>query len=283
MTKTTNISAAGVNMERKEVEFDLNGLVPNNDLRLLGVRYPSDKVQHGYLGIYHNFFISRRLEPLNFVELGVYAGGSMMMWRDFFCAANILGVDIRFDSRMISFFENTRHKIHFLQCDSASPHLPPYVNNHFRLSGREGIDILIDDASHLQYDMMTSLANFYPSMNSGGIYVIEDMCSATDLEAGAKWWGSADESSDDDFKDNPGMDQTKDFDKQWLPNGKKDTYYCAETTMERFKNTGVFDSAFCTPEQNKYISENTDEVHFFKAGEGNLATCGSSVAVLIKK
>ena len=266
-----------------QVTYDPFGLIPNNDLQLLGQRYPTDKMGHGYLKIYQDFLEPRRTERLNFVELGVYWGASMMMWRDFFSHAMLVGVDIQFSNEMVAFFNNTRTNVDFFSADSADPHLSKSLENFFTANGRDGFDVVIDDASHLQYDMMKSLGNIYPSMNSGGIYIIEDMCTAEALNQGAKWWGSPDESVSADFLSLPGMERTSEFKKDWLPNGKKDTYYCAETTTQRFKETGVFDSAFLTKEENKYISENTDAIHFYKSGTGHLQDCGSSVAILIKK
>ena len=106
---------------------------------------------------------------------------------------------------------------------------------------------------------------------------------AQDLEKGAKWWGSSDESSDEEFCSNPGMQRVAQQKKPWLPNGKKDPYYSLESTALRHRDTGIFESAFLTEEENNYISEFTQDVHVYEARKGPLKDCSSSVVIFTKK
>ncbi|MSQ72850.1 MAG: class I SAM-dependent methyltransferase [Betaproteobacteria bacterium] len=49
---------------------------------------------HHYFNIYERFFAPLRGRPLKILEIGVYLGGSLRMWRDYFGeSAQIVGID----------------------------------------------------------------------------------------------------------------------------------------------------------------------------------------------
>jgi cephalosporin hydroxylase len=53
-----------------------------------------DKWLH-YLDIYHRHFERFRGKPVTVLEIGVYHGGSLQMWKEYFGVhANIIGIDI---------------------------------------------------------------------------------------------------------------------------------------------------------------------------------------------
>ena len=50
---------------------------------------------HHYFDIYHNHFCRFRDLPITILEIGVYKGGSLQMWKNYFGPkAKIYGVDI---------------------------------------------------------------------------------------------------------------------------------------------------------------------------------------------
>lgn len=249
----------------------------------IGEMYDCDKALHNYLNIYEQHIGHMRYDPINLLEFGFHSGRSFLMWRDYFPAATVLMCDIQYDPRVLSFCKLTRQNYTLFQGDQSDPSFANTVADWLQNNNQGLLDIVVDDASHLQYDMIKSLALFYPHLKSGGVYIIEDICPAQALENGAKWWGSADESSDEDFCSNPGMQRVAEQDKPWLPNGKKDTYHCLETTALRHRETGIFESAFLTEEENNYISEFTKDVHVYEANKGPLLTCSSSVVIFTKK
>tara|TARA_Y100000592_G_C5422770_1_gene294075 strand:+ start:284 stop:1144 length:861 start_codon:yes stop_codon:yes gene_type:complete len=249
----------------------------------IGVMFDCDKANHNYLDIYEQHIKHMRYDPINLLEFGFHSGRSFLMWRDYFPAATLLMCDIQYDSRVVSYCRSTRQNFTLFQGDQSDPGFADTMTNWLQDNHQGLLDIVIDDASHLQYDMIKSLALFYPHMKSGGVYIIEDVVPAQDLENGAKWWGSPDESSDEDFCNNPGMEKVVLQDKPWLPNGKKDTYYCLETTALRHRETGIFESAFLTEEENNYITQFTKDVHIYEANKGPLLNCSSSVVIFTKK
>ena len=46
-----------------------------------------------YFEIYDELFEKYREKKITFVEIGVTNGGSLMMWREYFKEANIIGID----------------------------------------------------------------------------------------------------------------------------------------------------------------------------------------------
>ena len=63
------------------------------DLKQLGIKYRTDKVQNGYLPFYDKLFQSRRLDDITFVEVGVLRGASHKMWRDYFPNGKVYVID----------------------------------------------------------------------------------------------------------------------------------------------------------------------------------------------
>jgi hypothetical protein len=249
----------------------------------IGVMYDCDKAIHNYLDIYEKHIGHMRYNPINLLEFGFHSGRSFLMWRDYFPAATLLMCDIQYDPRVLSYCKLTRQNYTLFQGDQSDPAFAVTVTDWLQNNHAGLLDVVVDDASHLQYDMVKSLGLFYPHVKSGGVYIIEDVVPAQDLEKGAKWWGSSDESSDEEFCSNPGMQRVAQQKKPWLPNGKKDPYYSLESTALRHRDTGIFESAFLTEEENNYISEFTQDVHVYEARKGPLKDCSSSVVIFTKK
>ena len=57
-------------------------------------RYDTDKVRSGHLEHYDQVFEPWFDRELVLLELGVHTGGSLELWRDYFPAAEVVGVDV---------------------------------------------------------------------------------------------------------------------------------------------------------------------------------------------
>lgn len=140
-------------------------------LKDLAIRYGSDKFgEHNYTGIYEKLFSDRRTKEISLLEIGIggynfrhEGGASLAMWRDFFERAHIVGVD---------FFEKDLDlgpRVTCLRGDQANP---KFLN---KLKSEYGpFDIIIDDGSHLNSDVIFTFEQLFEALNDGGIYVIED-------------------------------------------------------------------------------------------------------------
>lgn len=128
----------------------------------LAVRYGTDKstLCHGYTRWYERLFEPIRDLPLDVLELGIWEGSSLRMWRSYFPNATITGVD-RADRGI------TVDGVTVVICDQDDDSLPGLVGGPF--------DIVIDDASHLAGPTIASFRNLFPLLRLGGTYVIEDL------------------------------------------------------------------------------------------------------------
>jgi cephalosporin hydroxylase len=124
-----------------------------------------------YLDQYERLFGAMRHKPIRLLELGVRFGASMCVWRDYFSAATIVGLDI--DNRPKKFPADER--VHFVQ---GSQDDPAALDGCARIAGGP-FDIIIDDASHIGHLSAASFAHLFPrALKPGGYYVIEDICTA---------------------------------------------------------------------------------------------------------
>ena len=100
------------------------------------------------------------------LEIGVFHGGSLQMWRDYFGpGARIVGVDI--DPRCRQFEEDGVRVLIGDQADRA-----------FLAGVREQlphIDIVIDDGGHTMVQQITTFEELYPHVQPNGIYLCEDL------------------------------------------------------------------------------------------------------------
>ena len=65
-----------------------------NDLKKISLLYNSDKVEHGYIDIYHEYFKKIKDEKLKILEIGIADGYSLLTWSDYFKNSTIIGIDI---------------------------------------------------------------------------------------------------------------------------------------------------------------------------------------------
>lgn len=127
--------------------------------------YDTDKYQ--YLKRYDPIFSQFVNENITLLELGVFRGGSLLMWRDYFSRGNIVGIDINLPKDFlpqdrICVFEGSQTDLMFLS-DVSSKTAP------------NGFDIIIDDASHIGELSKKSFWHLFDNhLKPGGIYVIED-------------------------------------------------------------------------------------------------------------
>lgn len=117
------------------------------------------KVYHRHLGR----FIGR---AVNVVEIGVYSGGSLRMWRDYFGESAVIhGVDIEEECRR---FEADRIKV-AIGDQSDRRFWQKFVDRVAQ------IDIVIDDGSHVPEHQVATFEAVLPHIANGGVYICEDI------------------------------------------------------------------------------------------------------------
>jgi hypothetical protein len=124
-----------------------------------------DKWLH-YLDIYHRHFARFRERPVTVVEIGVFQGGSLAMWRDYFGPqARIVGIDI--DERCRD-----------LAPEGTEVRIGSQTDREFlRALKRElgTIDVLIDDGGHEMVQQLVSFDELFPAVSAEGVYLVEDL------------------------------------------------------------------------------------------------------------
>ncbi len=91
-------------------------------------------------------------------------GGSLRVWRDYFPAAQIVGVDVQVDTLF------TEERISTFICNSTDADAVGAL-----ISQVGTFDVIIDDGSHRSDDQLATLRNFLPALRQFGLYFIEDI------------------------------------------------------------------------------------------------------------
>lgn len=119
-----------------------------------------------YFEIYHRHFSRFIGKKVNVLEIGVYSGGSLGMWRSYFGdESHLYGVDIAEACRA---YENDNVSI-FIGDQADRAFWRTFRNNV------EGIDVLIDDGGHTPEQQQITLEEMLPHLRPGGVYLCEDI------------------------------------------------------------------------------------------------------------
>lgn len=130
--------------------------------------YDTDKtLSAGYLSNYEKYFAPLRDDDIRLLELGVFHGGSLQLWRDYFKSGTIVGLDINPVQ-----IDDPSGRIRFYQGRQEDTRL---LNRIASKTAPTGFDIIIDDCAHIGELSRISFHHlFYNHLKPGGIYVVED-------------------------------------------------------------------------------------------------------------
>jgi SAM-dependent methyltransferase len=119
-----------------------------------------------YFDIYHRHFSKFIGREVHVLEVGIYSGGSLSMWREYFGkGCHVYGVDIE---EACMAYEDVGIKM-FIG-DQADRSFWTRVKNAVPT-----IDILIDDGGHLPEQQRITLEEMLPYIAPGGVYLCEDI------------------------------------------------------------------------------------------------------------
>lgn len=129
----------------------------------------SDKWE-SYLGFYEELFKDHRDDRVSILEIGIQNGGSLETYAEYFKNFEILiGCDINENCKKLKYNQN---KIQVVVGDANSELT---YNEIARI--KNSFDFIIDDGSHVSVDILNSFIRYFPMVNPGGVYVIEDTCT----------------------------------------------------------------------------------------------------------
>jgi len=137
----------------------------------LALEYGTDKSSkiHNYTKWYEMHLGYLRRDINNLLEIGIWEGASLRMWRDYFEYAMIHGID---SDNSRSF---TERGIKTYLCDQSN------VEDINKLKSMTPyFDIIIDDGSHIGDDVIKTFNLMFNRVKMGGWYVIEDTQASYD-------------------------------------------------------------------------------------------------------
>ena len=118
-----------------------------------------------YFQVYDELFGKYKGKPITFVEVGVFHGGSLFMWRDFFGSnARIIGVDLSPAAEKWK-----QYNFEIFIGDQSDPN---FWKSFFKQVGP--IDILLDDGGHTFEQQILTVHNSFKNINNNGLIVVED-------------------------------------------------------------------------------------------------------------
>jgi hypothetical protein len=124
-----------------------------------------------YFPVYESAFAAFRDRPVRFLEIGVFRGGSLKMWRRYFHPDTVIvGLDIRESCRQ---FEDPARNIHVRIGKQQDAAFLASVVEEFG-----PFDIILDDGSHHTSHQIDSFQYLFPNgLADGGVYLVEDVHS----------------------------------------------------------------------------------------------------------
>ena len=121
---------------------------------------------NNYFNIYDDLFEKYRNRKITFVEIGIFSGGSLFMWRDYFGKkARIIGIDLNPDSKR---FEKYGFEI-FIGDQSKKS----FWKKFFKKIGK--VDVVLDDGGHTNYQQVITTNECIPMIKDNGKMVVEDV------------------------------------------------------------------------------------------------------------
>jgi hypothetical protein len=140
-----------------------------NKLTEIANRHKTDKgtehyEAHGYTDHYEKYIPSTGNYTL--LEIGVWHGDSLRMWKEYNPEMNLHGVEI--DPGVINYISPDEYNIHIGDATNEE-----FLNSVIEKSGKP--KYIIDDGSHRHADIVNTFKILYPKLAPGGIYFIEDL------------------------------------------------------------------------------------------------------------
>jgi Methyltransferase domain len=100
------------------------------------------------------------------LEIGVYSGGSLGMWRSYFGPqSHIIGLDIEESCKA--------YESDHVQIEIGDQSDRNFWQNFKKKIGP--VDVIIDDGGHLPKQQKVTLEELLPHLNPGGVYLCEDI------------------------------------------------------------------------------------------------------------
>jgi cephalosporin hydroxylase len=133
---------------------------------------------HSYIDLYDKLLSKRKETAFNILEIGIYLGGSIRLWADYFTYATIYGLD----TMPIDYVWNgIKNKKNIILHTSTNAYDEEYFN-YTLLQKNIKFDMILDDGPHTLESMKTFIKLYSQLLTNDGILIIEDVQSIDWLE-----------------------------------------------------------------------------------------------------
>ena len=123
-------------------------------------------IAHGYAKIYEKYLKEKKEKNLNIIELGSFYGNASAAFYFYFKNSQIYSADINPDMYL---YRSKRLKNFFTDTSSRAS-----IESNI-LTRNTKFDLIIEDASHMLKDQIISLFILFKNLNSGGIFIVEEI------------------------------------------------------------------------------------------------------------
>ena len=132
---------------------------------------------HSYLPLYSKLLKHLKDKNCNILEIGVREGGSIKLWKDFFCNSTIYGIDIednvkidelKNNNKIILFLDNNAYDFNFIKKN--------FIDNEILF------DFILDDGPHTLKSQIQFIKLYSNLLKDNGILIIEDVSCMKNLE-----------------------------------------------------------------------------------------------------
>lgn len=119
-----------------------------------------------YFEVYHRHFLKFIGKKMSILEVGVFSGGSLGMWKTYFGPeSTVYGMDIEPACKVYE-----RDGVKVFIGDQENRETWRKIKQEL-----DGLDILIDDGGHTVEQMMVTCEEMLPFLRPGGVFVCEDI------------------------------------------------------------------------------------------------------------
>ena len=129
----------------------------------------ADRTEHYLKEVYPDILASYQDKAESVLEIGVFRGASLMVFRDYFTKAHIIGMEIVESNKLKDRFD-CEDRVTLVFGDQESEEDLQRV-----IDVGAPFDIVIDDAGHRAKGQIQSYKSLWPHVKSGGLYIVEDL------------------------------------------------------------------------------------------------------------
>jgi hypothetical protein len=128
---------------------------------------------HSYLPLYQKLLESKKETAKNVLEVGIYLGGSIKLWSDFFTNAKVYGLDIMNIDNVWDGIKNNEKIILHTSTNAYDDNF--FIANFLHKNIK--CDFMLDDGPHSLESMKQFIKLYSQIMTDDGILIIEDVQS----------------------------------------------------------------------------------------------------------